>query len=59
MNSPTKSQTFNEKYRQGKAFVGAYINNELKAQLGTRAVNLNLSMTEMITQAITEYLAKK
>jgi hypothetical protein len=59
MNTKGKSQTFNERYRPTKAYVGAYIERDLKELAEARAVALNISMTQLITQAIEELLSEK
>jgi len=59
MNTKGKSQTFNERYRPTKAYVGAYIEQGLKERAEARAVDLNISMTKLITHAIEEMLSEK
>lgn len=59
MNTLTKSQTFNERYRPTKAQIGAYIDRDLKKRAEDRAADLNISMTKLIIHALEELLDEK
>jgi len=59
MNTKSKSQTFNERYRPTKAYVGAYIERDLKTLAEARAADLNISMTELIRHALENLLSEK
>lgn len=58
MNTPTKSQTWNERYRKNKAHIGAYIDKDLKRRVDEIAAGGGLSVTAVMVRALKELLAR-
>lgn len=58
MNTPTKSQTWNERYRKNKAHIGAYIDRDLKRRVDDLAADAELTVTDVVNMALREYLLR-
>ena len=59
MNTPTKTQTWNERYRKNKAHIGAYIDKGLKHEMDALADAWEVTLTDIMVAAIKAYLKGK
>ena len=55
----TKSQTFNERYRPTKAHIGAYIEKDLRERVLVVCRRRQMTMTDILIEALEEMLKKK
>ena len=59
MNTPTKTQTWNERYRKNKAHIGAYIDKGLKHEMDKVAAAHRVTLTDIMVAALKSYLMIK
>ena len=59
MNTPTKTQTWNERYRKNKAHIGAYIDKGLKHEMDVVADARGVTLTDIMIAALKAYLKAK